>query len=157
MSLLSNLTRFPNLLKGLGNWYCNLIRIDRRKCILFTNEKTLYSFLIPNVLKKNITNIVEEFLVNLSFNLQAEGFGLEVINRVTQEYKEIGFAKTASKKVLGAMNQLAFEYEVFIEEKEGLENIKILEMNRDINRTILKGIKFLHPIEALRALLGESA
>jgi hypothetical protein len=143
--------------EGLGNWYANLIRIDRRKCILFTNEKTLYSFLIPNVLKKNITNIVEEFLVNLSFNLQAEGFGLEVINRVTQEYKEIGFAKTASKKVLGAMNQLAFEYEVFIEEKEGLENIKILEMNRDINRTILKGIKFLHPIEALRALLGESA
>ena len=143
--------------EGLGNWYANLIRIDRRKCILFTNEKTLYSFLIPNVLKKNITNIVEEFLVNLSFNLQAEGFGLEVINRVTQEYKEIGFAKTASKKVLGAVNQLAFEYEVFIEEKEGLENIKILEMNRDINRTILKGIKFLHPIEALRALLGESA
>jgi hypothetical protein len=123
--------------EGLGNWYANLLKIDRRKCLLFTNEKTLYSFLIPNVLKKNITNIVEEFLVNLSFNLQAEGFGLEVINRVMQEYKGIGFAKTASKKVLGAMNQLAFEYEVFIEEKEGSENIKILEMNRDINRTIL--------------------
>ncbi len=142
---------------GLGNWYANLLKIDRRKCLLFTNEKTLYSFLIPNVLKKNITNIVEEFLINLSFNLQAEGFGLEVIRTVMQEYKGIGFAKTASKKVLGSMNQLAFEYEVFIEGKEGLENVKILEMNRDINRTILKGIKFLHPIEALRALLGESA
>ena len=52
------------------------------------------------------------------------------------------------------MNQLAFEYEVFIEEKEGLENIRILEMNRDINRTILKGLKFLHPIDALRNLLN---
>jgi hypothetical protein len=74
----------------LGNWYCNIIRIDRKKCLLFTNEKTLYSFLLPNVLKKNITNIAEEFLINLSFNLQAEGFGLEVIRTVMQEYKGIG-------------------------------------------------------------------
>jgi len=29
----------------LGSWYANLIRIDRRKCILFTNEKNLYPFL----------------------------------------------------------------------------------------------------------------
>lgn len=138
---------------GLGNWYANLLRIDRRKCILFANEKTLYSFLIPNVLKKNIRNIQEEFLVNLNFNLQAEGFALDVINKVMQEYQEIGFAKTASKKILGSMNQLAFEYEVLIEMKEGLENLKVLEMNRDINRTILKGIKYLHPIEALQELL----
>lgn len=72
-----------------------------------------------------------------------------------QEYQLIGFAKTASKKVLGSMNQLAFEYEVLIEQKEGLENVKILEMNRDINRTILNGIKFLHPIDALKKLLQD--
>ena len=135
--------------EGLGNWYGNIIRIDRKKCLLFTNAKTLYSFLIPNVLKKNLNNIVEVFLTNLSFNLQAEGFGLEVINRIMKEYEEIGFARTASKHVLGAMNQLAFEYEVLIQMKEGLKNIKLLEINRDINRTILKGIQFLHPIDAL--------
>ena len=139
--------------EGLGNWYCNIIRIDRKKCLLFTNAKTLYSFLSPNVMKKNINNIVEVFLTNLSFNLQAEGFGLEVINRIMKEYEEIGFARTASKHVLGAMNQLAFEYEVLIQMKEGLKNIKLLEINRDINRTILKGIQFLHPIDALKSIL----
>ena len=147
-------TVLPESTDGLGNWYCNIIRIDRKKCLLFTNEKSLYSFLVPNVLKKNIRNIEEEFLVNLSFNLQAEGFSLEVISRVMGEYQEIGFAKTASKRILGSMNQLAFEYEVLIEMKEGLENIKILEMNHTINRTILSGIKCLHPIEALREVLA---
>lgn len=147
-------TVLPESTDGLGNWYCNIIRIDRKKCLLFTNEKSLYSFLVPNVLKKNIRNIEEEFLVNLSFNLQAEGFSLEVISRVMGEYQEIGFAKTASKRILGSMNQLAFEYEVLIEMKEGLENIKILEMNHTINRTILRGIKYLHPIEALREVLA---
>jgi Domain of unknown function (DUF6933) len=131
--------------EGLGNWYANLLRIDRKKCLLFTNEKTLYSFLIPGVEKENLKNIVDEFLMHLNLNLQAEGFGLEVINRVMREYQDIGFAKTTSKHILGAMNQLALEYEVLIEMKEGLENVKVLEMNRDINRTILKGIKYLHP------------
>ena len=61
-----------------------------------------------------------------------------------------GFPRKDSR---GAMNQLAFEYEVFIGMKEGWDHVKILEMNKDINRTILKGIKFLHPIEALREVL----
>jgi hypothetical protein len=141
---------------GLGNWYCNLLRIDRRKCLLLTNEKTLYSFLIPGVKKESLKNLLDEFLINLNLNLQAEGFGLKVINKVMQEYLEIRFAKTVSKKVLGQMNQLAFEYEVLVQVEEGLEKVKILEMNRHINRTIMKGIKYLHPVEALRdLLLGE--
>lgn len=145
--------KIPSSSEGLGNWYANLVGIDRRKCLLFTNEKTLYSFLIPKVLKNNLKNIEEEFLINLSHNLQYEGFKPDVINRVMQGYKEIGFAKTASMKVLGAMNQLAFEYEVLVQGKEGFENVRIIEMNRDINRTIMKGIKFFRPIEALKKLL----
>jgi hypothetical protein len=145
--------KIPSHTEGLGNWYANLLRIDRRKCLLFTNEKTLYSFLIPKVLKNDLENIEEKFLISLSHNLQYEGFELDVINRVMQEYKEIGFAKTASMKVLGAMNQLKFEYEVLVLGKEGFENVKILKVNRDLNRTIMKGIKFLHPIDVLKKLL----
>jgi hypothetical protein len=57
----------PQTTKGLGNWYANLLRIDRRKCLLFTNDKTLYTFLNPKVLKANLKNIEEEFLINLQF------------------------------------------------------------------------------------------
>jgi hypothetical protein len=139
--------------QGLGNWYANLLRIDRRKCILFTNEKTLYSFLIPRVKKENLKNIIDEFLFNLNMNLQAEGFSLEVITKVMTEYTEIGFAKTSSKTVLGAMTQLMFEYEVFVQMKEGLENVKILEINKAINRSLMRGSRHLHPIEMLQELL----
>ena len=128
--------------EGLGNWYANLLRIERKKCLLFTNEKSLYSFLIPKVKKENLKNIEEEFLINLSYNLQYEGFGLDVINRVMQEYEDIGFAKTSNRQVLGSMNQLAFEYEVLVEQKEGLENIRILELNKQINRTIMGALKY---------------
>jgi len=142
--------------EGLGNWYANLLRIERKKCLLFTNEKSLYSFLIPKVLKVNLKNIEEEFLINLSYNLQYEGFGLDVINRVMQEYEDIGFAKTSNRQVLGSMNQLAFEYEVLVEQKEGLENIRILELNKQINRTIMGALKYRYPIESLRKLFQEN-
>jgi len=51
-----------------------------------------------------------------------------------QEYHDIGFAKTASKKVLGSMNQIAFEWEVRVQMKEGPDNIRVLEMNKEMNR-----------------------
>jgi hypothetical protein len=136
--------------QGLGNWYANLIRIDRKKCLLFTNEKTMYSFLIPHVKKANLKNIVNEFMINLNFNLQYEGISHELINKVMQEYEEIGFAKTASRKVLGSMNELAFQYEVLIMGKEGLGNVKVLELNHSINRTIMGAIKYNYPIKALK-------
>jgi hypothetical protein len=142
--------------EGLGNWYANLLRIDRRKCLLFTNEKTLYTFLIPKVLKANLKNIEQEFLINLSYNLQSEGFGLEVINRAMQEYQEIAFAKTSNRQVLGSMNELTFQYEILIEEREGLENVRILELNKHINRTIMGALKYKYPIEVLKKLLTES-
>ena len=65
----------------------------------------------------------------------------------------IGLAKTASKHILGAMTQLMFEYEVLIEMKEGLENVKVLEMNGDMNRSLMRGSRHLHPIEMLQELL----
>ena len=144
--------KIPSNPEGLGNWHANLIGIDRRRCLLFTNEKTLYTFLIPKVLKDNLKNIEDEFLTHLTYNLQNEGFGLEVIS-IQQEYKEIGFAKTSNKRVLGSLDEFAFEYEFMIRREGGIEKVKILEINRQINRTIKVAIRYQRPIEALKKVL----
>ena len=31
------------------SWHANLLRIDRRKCVLFTHDTTLFSFLVPGL------------------------------------------------------------------------------------------------------------
>lgn len=140
---------------GLGNWYANLLRIDRRKCALFTNEKTLYSFLILGVKRENPLNIHDEFLINLNLNLQAEGFSIEIINRVMQEYGEIGFAKTTRKQILGVMNEFAFEYEFLIRREGGIENVRILGVNKKINRTPISPLKYGYPVDSLKNILTE--
>lgn len=139
--------------EGLGNWYANLLRIDRRKCLLFTNEKTLYSFLVPAVLKENLKRIEKEFLYHLILNLQYEGFGMDVLAMIQEEYQQIGFSKTASRSVLGSMNDLAYQYEVCVYMEGGIENVKILQINQKINKTPMSAIAYRYPIEALRKVI----
>lgn len=144
--------------EGLGHWYANLLRIDRRKCILFTNEKTLYSFMIAGVKKENLQNIFDEFLFHLNINLQAEGFSLEVINRVMTEYQDMGFAKTSNRQVLGVMNDFAYGYEYYIAREGGLDRVRILEANKRTNRTPSSPLKYHFPIDMVWMLLtGEKA
>jgi len=84
-------------------------------------------------------------------HLQAEGFPIEIISRIMQEYAYIDFAKTASKIVLSSMNEITFQYKYVIMNYHGdIEHIRVLELNKEINRTIMGGINYLRPI-----LLGE--
>lgn len=146
----------PDILpaKGLGNWYANLLRFDRRKCILFTNEKTIYSFLVPNVIKEILRDFRLLFLSNLCLNLQFEGFSQEVIDRVREEYKEIALAKTKDKRVFGFINEFAFEYDFYIRRAGGTANMPLMEINKQINRTPLNASKRgFYPIDILQEMI----
>ena len=47
----------------LGSWHANLISIDRRKCVLFANDKTLFNFLIPDVTRAQLREMDKLFLL----------------------------------------------------------------------------------------------
>ena len=142
---------------GIGDWYANLVRIDKRKCVLFTNERTLYSFLIPGVVKSNLMNIKNEFLTHLIFNLQNDGFGPDMVETVRQEYADVGFARTVNRAVLGSMIDFTFQYKYLIMVRaEGLANTRILEFNKLVNTSPMSYLKYDSPIKALRTLIGRS-
>jgi len=143
-------------IEGLGSWYANLLRFNRRKCILFTHEKTLYSFLIPGVLKKDFLNINKLFLDHLGYNLQYEGFGPGVTERVLAEYEEIGFVRTVNKSVLGSMNDLKYCYEAEVIRAGGIGCLNLFAVNQKMNRTPFKAIKYKYPIVAIKEILSPS-
>jgi len=51
-----------------SSWHANLLRIDRRKCVLFTHDTTLYSFFVPE-LKNLILKIFVKFSGKIFSNL----------------------------------------------------------------------------------------
>jgi len=140
----------------LGPWHANLIRIERRKCLLLTNDRTLYSFLVTGVKKKDLVNFRELFALHLKMNLAKEGFGPEDIDKALEEYGEIAIAPTANRSVLGSMNDLAYQADYLVSRAGGLGKGDILTVNMMLNRIPMGAIKFDYAIEKLYKLFGRT-
>jgi len=139
----------------LGAWYANLLMIDRRKCVLFTSEKTLYSFLVAGVKKADFKRFDELFTSNLRLNLENEGFREDVIEKVMREYDRLYLGKTKSRSILGHMNDHAFHYKLYVRRKGGLSSCDIPYLNKKINRIPIGALGNNYGIEEIRYLLGD--
>jgi hypothetical protein len=163
MKLLNELGASPRVAKPpehpagfLGPWHANLIRIERRKCILYTNDRTLYSFLVPGVKKKDVVDFRELFALHLKMNLSKEGFGPEDITKALEEYGEIAIAPTKSRSVLGSMNDLAYQADFLVTRADGLEKGDILTVNMMLNRIPMGAIKYRYAIDNVYELFGRT-
>jgi len=141
----------------LGPWHANLLHIDRRKCVLFVNDKTLFNFIVPDVSRAAIRELDKLFTSYLSCILADEGFAEPDRARMLSEYDEIAFANTNSKSVLGSMNDLAFHYKYSILESGGVHSPAVPEIIRRLNRIPMSAIKEVFPIEALKARIQATA
>ena len=139
----------------VGSWHANLLRIDRKKCILFTNDVTLYSFFVPGLKKPQFENVREVFGQNLFKNLLWENFPQNQIETVLDEHREIIIAKTNNRSVLGSMNDLAFQLKYRIGAMGGLVNIDLTELNHELNRIPMSAIKEIYSIDELKKLLNK--
>lgn len=140
---------------GLGNWYCNLFRFNRRKCLIFTNELTLYSFFIYGVMKKDIESLPDLFRKNLVLNLKQSLIDDRIIETIIAEYKEIGFCKTASRSVLGSMNDFTGNFTFRLAHIWELTEREIFITSYMSNETPMGALKYRYPVEVLRDLIAE--
>jgi hypothetical protein len=137
----------------LGNWYVNLFTVDRRKTFIFVNEKTLLSFIIFGIKKSNVKKTPEIFLRGIDQLLTIEGFDIGKINRVFKGYESYEFTKTASKSIIGNMNDLVELYKHSIIYDGGFKYVDIGELILRINRTPQKNLGWSNSIEMVKELL----
>ena len=67
-------------------WHANLLTLDRRKCVLFTNDKTRYTFLVPGLKKPDFRHLGEVFLDNLFRYMLNDGLPQNGVEKVLNEY-----------------------------------------------------------------------
>lgn len=145
----------PNTL--LGNWYANIFTLDRRKTIIFMNERTLLSFIIYGIRKDNIKNFPIVFVNGIERVLTMEGIEESIIEKVLSEYMEISLTKTDSKSVVGNMNDLVSLYTHFILYDGGLKYTDLFEVITKINRTPQRNIGWQNSVEAMRDILSSKS
>jgi len=148
----SDLSGSEPKLSFLGPWHANLIYIDRRKCILLVNDKTLFNFIIPDVSRAQIQKLDKLFKGYFECVLSEEGFGTADKERIMTEYQEIEYSNTNSKSVLGSMNDLAFNYKYLILSEGGVHSSALPGIIKELNRMTMRAIEYRFPIEALKAM-----
>ncbi|MCP3685597.1 MAG: hypothetical protein GY861_23345 [bacterium] len=140
---------------GIGNWHANLLWIDRRKCVLFTNDQTLFSFLVTGMKKPQFENFNEVFRLNLFKNLVNENLPQKQIEYMFNEHSEIQVTKTNNRSVLGSMNELAYQLECRIYDDGGLGIVDMTEINREVNRIPMSALGYKFSIGKLHEALNQ--
>ncbi|MDQ2077941.1 hypothetical protein [Marinimicrobium sp. ABcell2] len=143
--------------EGFGAWYVNQFYVDRRKCLIFMNEKTLLSFFLYGVKKTNTRkDTFPELCLNGVFQLlKIEGFSGKSISQFMDNSQDFRYMKTTDRKALGNLNDLMFMYEHMILSEGGLEYCDLTEIIRKMNRTPQKNIGWGYSIDKAREILGE--
>ncbi len=141
----------------LGDWFANLLRIEGQKCVIFTSERTLLTFLVPGLRRDAIRDLPNIFRDGLSGLLESEAFTDEAVDRLHSEYRELAIASTNDRRVLGSLNDLSQMAEAHVQHGGGLHSCDVREINHRLNQTPMKLLKMLSPIAATKSLLGGDA
>lgn len=139
--------------ESLGSWFCNLIMVQRRKCLIFCHSTTLYCFFVPAVTKKDLANIVNVFHHNLELNLRYEGISSTVINKLTSNYQSVIFSKTTSRSVMGSMNDYSRMFKYCTQ--EGVVDCNVFAINKKLNCSPMSALKYSNGSREIKELLGE--
>jgi len=136
------------------SWHANLLRIDRRKCALFTHDATLYSVFVPGLTKPEFEHLDDIFGQHLFKALLWDAFPQTQIERMLEACRVIRFTHSSNRSVLGSMNDIRFHIGVNVEHDGGLTNIDLADLHHRLNHIPMGAIGYEYPVERFREYLA---
>ena len=97
-------TRLPSI--SMDNWNGHLFHLEGRKCLVFVHKETFYSFVVFDVLKKQLSDFRQIFIDNLMEQLQNDGLLSEELKHfIIKDYQDFQISTTdGDKSTIGFMN-----------------------------------------------------
>jgi hypothetical protein len=89
----------------LGDWYANLVHVGRQQFVLAVSSRT---FLPVVVAAAPISTLEARLRAAACDVIQALGIPAAEVERELEAMSDVVYAKTASRQVLGVMNDLAY-------------------------------------------------
>ena len=137
------------------SWHANVFNLERRKCVLITNDTTLFTMFIPALKKPDFESFHFVIGQHLFKNFLHENIPQRQIEAVLSECENIKYEKTNNRSVLGAMNDKKSQLEYLISADGGVAGTDIYEINHKLNRIISRAVGYKYPIEMLKEKLQE--
>ena len=119
-----------------GPWCANIVRLDRRSAVIYTNERTLFSFAMFKVKAKNPQQFHAVFLIGLSNALALEGHSQPTILKVLETHDASpSYTVIANRRVLGSMNAIYQDLSHMVWYQGGLANSNVSDLTHKLNNT----------------------
>ena len=128
-----------------GDWYANLLRFDRRTCLLLTHPATLFTILEADVTASSLRAARQLVTGLIGRELRREERPAGTFGDLGQQ--EVLPARTADRSVPGGMNDMTFRCEHAIAGAGGLARTDLPELNRSLRRNINSARGYRPPIE----------
>jgi hypothetical protein len=132
-----------------ADWYANLLWIRRRKCLLITHAGTSFSVFLPDVRAAGLRPIGAVLVPAIRAALGREALPADAFGPLVA----VQIAKTADRRVLNRMRDLAGCCEAEIDRAGGLATLDPGELHHRLQRTP-DGTRG-HAIDLVREQLGE--
>lgn len=136
----------------LGDWYANWIWTAAGDLIIFASEKTFLSVAMP---AEAVGQFAPLFVARVRSLLRALDVPEPAVAQELAHYREVAIAKTASRSVLGVMNDVAWHYQLAAERHSGDdEPLSLSRAELRVSRMSHIGPDYLIPCLVARELLG---
>lgn len=139
---------------ALGDWYVHLLRFGHDQLVMVTSERSLLTVLLP---AKDLRTTV---LPNLHAALRTLLAGLSVapdrIDREIASMTPVNFGRATNRRVLGSMNDFAFEASVHLAAGEDARSIALRLAETPMSAIGPRRGHLGYPCDVARDLLGAS-
>lgn len=133
----------------LDEWFCDLLRVDRENYVLCTHPRTLFSIVLPQMRRADLDRLPTMLAGTVAGAMEREGFTAAAIETVTS-FQEVRYGLTNSRRVLGSMNDIAYQYLGDVETSGNGARLRGLTGER-LNRNPLSAIGRRYAIDVMRA------
>ena len=127
------------------DWYLNVLWLERRKCLLFTHAGTLFSVFVAYVRAADVRPIGPYLVKVIESALHSESLAPDLLGPFDPGSVQV--AKTASRSVLGFMNDIAVHCRYQIAGGGGLYGCDINLLNHRLQRTLHSRGDYFTPIK----------
>jgi len=135
----------------LGDWYGNLIPTVSGDLIVFVNEKSLLTVAFPIWESDNLATLFRMRVANL---LGMIGINPEIIAIEISHFDQIQFSNTVSRRILGSMNDIAWQYQTMAEEAVSKTDLSLSKAELNLSQMPCKPLDYRFPCEIAREFLG---
>lgn len=117
-----------------ADWYANLLWLDRRKCLLLVQAETLFAVFRADVRTAELRPFGTYVVRAIEDELREEALPIGTFGPLQEELVRVG--KTASRSILGFMNDMAVHLRYGTAAMGGLDRADPRILNRVLRRTL---------------------